>query len=129
MDNPLTPEKQDTLIEDALRTLPLASLPRDITTDVLAQIQTVPARRGFRLSWSDLLLGIVLAVSVTAIWFSLKNLPPVVVAQIRKESILFYQYLLINARWLMPAASFGLAAFLALITIPYLRQQLLEEPA
>ena len=129
MDNSLTPEKQDLLIEDALRTLPLASLPREVTTEVLRRIQTVPAPRVFRLAWSDLLLGIIVAVSVIAIWFSLQNLPPVVVAQIRKESILFYQYLLVNARWLMPAVSFGLAGCLALLTIPYLKQELWEKSA
>lgn len=129
MDDPLTPEKQDFFIEDALRTLPLASLPRDITADVLGQIQTVPAPRAFHLAWSDLLLGIVLAVSVIATWFSLQNLPPVVAAQIRKESILFYQYLLVNGRWLMPVVSFGLAGLLALLTIPYLKQELSEKGA
>lgn len=123
MDQSVNPENQD-LIEDALRTLPLASLPRGVTTEVLSRIQTVPAPRAFRLAWSDLLVGILLAVSVIAIWFSLQNLPPIAVAQIRKESILFYQYLLVNARWLMPAVSFGLAGFLALITIPHLRREL-----
>ena len=129
MDNPLTPEGQDLRIEDALRTFPLAPLPREVTTEVLAQIQTVPAPQSFRLPWSDLVLGVILSVSLGAIWFSLQNLPPLAVAQIRKESILFYQYLLVNARWLMPVVSFGLAGFLALLTIPYLRQELSEESA
>ena len=34
MDNPLTPEKQNAVIEDALHTYPMASMPHDITADV-----------------------------------------------------------------------------------------------
>lgn len=127
MDKPLTPEEKMIAMEDALRTYPLALLPRDITADVMSRIQTVPAPRPFRLSWNDLALGIVIALCVGAVWISLQYLPPIVVAQIRKESILFYQRLLVNARWLIPAISFGLAGFLAALTIPYLRQELMKK--
>lgn len=124
MDKPLTPQQQDIAIEDALRTYPLASLPRDITVDVLARLQTVPAPRGFRLAWSDVVLAFVLSLCVGAIWFSAYNLPPIIVAQLRKESILFYQYLLVNARWLIPVVSFSLAGLLLALTLPYLKQEL-----
>ena len=127
MDNPLIPEKPDLIIEEALLTLPLESLPGDLTGGVLAHIKTVPAPRPFHLTWSDVVLAVILAVSLGAIWFSLQHLPPLVVAQIRKESILFYQYLFINARWLMPAVSFGLAGILALLTLPYLKQELSKD--
>ena len=126
MDNPLTPEKQNTVIEDALRTYPVMPMPRDITTDVMARIRTVPAPRLFRLTWNDVVLSLVIALCVGTVWFSLQNLPPLVVAQIRKESILFYQQMLVNARWLIPALSFGLAGFFAALTIPYLRQELMK---
>ena len=126
MDNPVAPEEQNLLIEHALRTFPVAFLPRDITADVMRRIQTIPAPRPFRLTWQDIVLGMIFTVSLGAIWFSLNQLPPILVAQIRKESILFYQYLLVNARWLMPAVSFGLAGFLAALTIPYLRQELMK---
>jgi hypothetical protein len=124
MDNSLTPEKQNALIEDALHTYPLTPMPRTITADVMARIKTVPAPRPFRLTWSDFVLAAVFALSIGAMWFSINHLPPLLVAQIRKESILFYQYLLVNIRWLLPAFSFGLAGFLAALTIPYLRQEL-----
>ena len=124
MDNPLTPGKKNIAIEDALRTYPLASMPRDITADVMRRIQTVPAPRPFRFTWNDLALGLVISLCLGALLFSLQQLPPIVVAMIRKESILFYQYLLVNARWMIPAVSFGLAGFLAALTIPYLRQEL-----
>lgn len=123
MDNPLTPEQQNLLVEDALQTYPIASLPRDITADVMGRIQGVPAPRPFRLTWIDFALSLGIAVCIGAIWFSLQNLPPIVVAQIRKESILFYQYLLVNARWLIPTISFGMAAFLSALTLPYLQQE------
>lgn len=124
MDNSLTPENQNVLIEDALKTLPVASMPRDITADVMRRIQEVPAPRPFRLAWNDVAIALILSLSIAAMWFSLQSLPPIIVAQIRKETILFYQYLLVNGRWLIPLVSFGSAGFLAALTIPYLRQEL-----
>jgi hypothetical protein len=116
--------QQQILLSDALHTYPLASMPRDISVDVLARIQTVPAPRLFRLAWSDVVLAFVLSLCIGAIWFSVYNLPPIIVAQIRKESILFYQYLLVNARWLIPMVSFSLAGLLLALTLPYLKQEL-----
>lgn len=124
MDNSLTPEKQNALIEDALHTYPIAPLPRDLTMDVMTRIQTVPAPRPFRLTWNDLIIAIVISLCVGATWFSVDHLPPLLLAQIRKESILLYQYVLVNMHWLFPVISFGLAAFLSALTIPYLRQEL-----
>lgn len=124
MDNPLTPETQNAILEDALHTYPVMPMPRDITPDVLARIQTIPAPRPFRIVWNDLILSAVVALCLSALWFSLQNLPPLAVAHIRKESILLYQQILVNARWLVPVLSFGLAGFLAALTIPYLRQEL-----
>jgi hypothetical protein len=126
MDNSLTPEKQNAAIEDALRTYPVMSMPRDITADVLSRIQTVPAPRPFRLTWTDFLLGIVLTLCIGAVWFSLQNLPPLVVAQLRKESILLYQQILVNVRWLVPMLAFGIAGFLSALTIPYLKRELMK---
>ena len=126
MDNSLTPEKQETVIEDALHTHPVADLPRDMTANVMRRIRTVPAPRPFRFTWTDLILGGVLAICISAIGFSLQNLPPLIVAQIRKESILLYQQVIINARWLIPVLSFTLAAFFAALTIPVLRRELMK---
>ena len=126
MDNPLTPEKQNAILEEALHTYPVAQLPRDITADVMRRLQTAPAPRPFRLTWNDLFLSLILAVCIGALWFSVQTLPPLVIAQLRKESILLYQQFLVNARWLIPVLSFGLAAFLAALTIPYLRRELMK---
>jgi CDP-diglyceride synthetase len=124
MDNSLTPEKQNALIENALHTYPVTPLPRDITADVMTRIKTIPAPRSFHLTWEDFILAIIFSVCIGAIWFSMNNLPPLLVAQIRKESILLYQYVLVNMRWLFPVLFFGLAAFLSALTIPYLGQEL-----
>jgi hypothetical protein len=126
MDNPLTPEKQNLVIEDALHTYPVMPMPRDLTADVMSRIQTMPAPRPFRLAWHDLVLGIVLAICMSAIWFSIQNLPPLVVVHIRKESILLYQQFLVNARWLIPVLFFALAGFLAALTIPYLGRETMK---
>jgi hypothetical protein len=126
MDNPLTPEQQNAILEEALHTYPLAQMPRDITLDVMRRIQSAPAPRPFRLTWNDLFVSLVFAVCMGAVWFSVQNLPPLVIAQLRKESILLYQQFLVNARWLVPVLSFGLAGFLAALTIPYLRHELMK---
>ena len=127
MDSPLTPETQDAILEDALHTYPVVPMPREITVDVMSRIQTIPAPRPFRLAWNDVVLSVVLAICVGVIWFSLQNLPPLAVAHIRKESILLYQQFLVNARWLVPFLSFVLAGFLAALTIPYLKQELMKQ--
>ena len=126
MDNSLTPEKKNSVVEDALYTYPVVSMPRNITSDVMGRIKTIPAPRPFHLTWNDLLLGIVFSISIAALWFSIYNLPPLVVAQIRKESILLYHQMIVNARWLIPVLSFSIAAFLFALTIPYLRRELLK---
>lgn len=125
MDNSLTPEQQNLAIEDALRTYPITPMPRDLSVDVLSRIQTARVQSP-RLTWTDLILGTVLAICMAAVWFSLQNLPPLVVAQMRKESILLYQQLLVNARWLVPMLAFSVAGFFAALTIPYLRRELMK---
>ncbi|HKG55611.1 MAG TPA: hypothetical protein VKB04_15210 [Anaerolineales bacterium] len=126
MDNPLTPDQQNVVIEDALYTYPVAPMPRTVTSNVMARIKTIPTPQPFHLTWQDLVLALIFSACIGAMWFSINNLPPLVVAQIRKESILLYQQLLVNIRWLIPVLSFGLAAFLSTLTIPYLRRELLK---
>ena len=126
MDHSLTPEKQNAVIEDALHSYPVMPMPRDLTASVMSRLQAVPAPRPFRLTWSDFILSSVLAICIAAVWFSLQSLPPLVIAQIRKESILLYQQIIVNARWLIPVLSFGLAAFCAALTIPVLRRELMK---
>ena len=124
MDNPLTPEQQTALLEEALHTYPISPMPREITSGVMARIRSAPAPRPFRLTWNDFFVSLVLAVCIGAVWFSLQNLPPLAIAQIRKERILLYQQILVNARWLIPVLFFALAAFFAALTVPYLRREL-----
>jgi hypothetical protein len=124
MDSPLTPEKQNAAIEDALRTYPILPLPRDLTAEIIGRLHTVPAPRPFPFTWNDLVLGIVLFLCVGAFWFSLNSLPPLVAAQIRRDTILLYQQIIVSARGLLPVLLFGLAGLLAALTIPYLSQEL-----
>ena len=119
MDNHL---KQDALIEEALTSQPLASMPRSITMDVMKRIQK--DTRPSVLTWNDVLLGCVIAACFGALWFASQNLPPLMLAKLRIQGILLYQDFLVNARWLEPVALFGLAGVLAAITIPYLIQTL-----
>ena len=126
MDHSLTPEQQDAAIESALQNYPLARMPRPITAEVMSRIRTVPAPRPFRLAWNDLFLALVLSLSIGALWFSAVHLPPLIVAQIRKESILLYQHLLIHLRWWLPALSFSLAALLSALAVPLLKRELMN---
>jgi hypothetical protein len=112
--------KQDALIEDALKSYPLAPMPRDITMNVMARIQK--DTRPVLVTWSDLVLSFVIAACVAALWFATQNLPPILLAKIRIQGILLYQDFLVNSRWLVPATMLGLAALLAVLSIPAMVQ-------
>jgi hypothetical protein len=122
MDHRLTPQQEDALIEDALMSQPLAPMPRSVTVDVMARIQkdTRPAL----ITWNDVVLSLVIVLSVGALFFTVQSLPPIMLAKLRIQGILLYQDYLVNARWLVPAAMFGLAAVLSALTIPSLIQMM-----
>ena len=119
MDNRL---KQDALIEDALNSQSLAPIPRSITMDVMSRIQKDV--RPKLITWNDFGLSLVIALCVGALFFAMQSLPPIMVAKLRVQGILLYQDFLVNARWLVPAIFFGLAALLAALTIPALIQMM-----
>jgi hypothetical protein len=127
MDNPLTPDEQNIALEDALRTYPVAAMPRDLSLDVMKRIRAVPASPLFHVMWSDFALSLVIALSIAAVWFAVNQLPPLVIVQIRKESILLYQHILVNARTLIPVLFFSLAGLLSALTIPYLSRELVKK--
>ncbi|MBE0669657.1 MAG: hypothetical protein IH588_03640 [Anaerolineales bacterium] len=122
MDNRLTPEQKDALIERALHDIPLAPMPRDITANIMARIQV--DKRPTLATWNDFAIAFTIALCVGALFFAAQNLPPIILAKIRIQGILFYQDLIVNARWLVPAVLFGAAAFFSALTIPYLRREL-----
>ena len=123
MDNRL---KQDALIEEALKSQPLAEMPHSITLDVMARIQK--ETRPKLLTWSDFALSLVLALSIDAVFFAVQSLPPIMLAKLRIQGILLYQDFLVNARWLVPALLFGAAAVLSVLTIPTLIQEIRSRP-
>lgn len=118
MDNRLTPEQENTIIEDALQNFSLAPMPRSITPNVMARIQK--DARPALITWNDFALSFVIALCAGALIFTIQSLPPILLAKLRIEGILLYQYFLVNARWLVPSLMFGLAALLAALTIPSL---------
>ena len=117
MDNRLTPE-QEAKLEDALKKFPLAPMPRSITPNVMARIQK--DTRPTLITWNDFALSLVIALCVGALIFTVQSLPPILLAKLRIDGILLYQYFLVNARWLVPSLFFGIAAFLSALTIPTL---------
>ncbi len=115
MDNRL---EQDALIEDALNSQPLAPMPRSITANVMARIHV--EKRPALVTWNDFAIAFVMAAIIGALFITFQSLPPVALAKLRIQGILFYQDILVNARWLVPAIFFGFAALLASFTIPAL---------
>jgi hypothetical protein len=122
MDNRL---KQDAQIEDALKTYPLAEMPRSVTLDVMARIQTDTRPR--LVTWNDFALSLVLALSIGAVFFAVQSLPPIMLAKLRIQGILLYQGFLVNARWLVPSLLFGVAAILSALTIPSLIRMMIKK--
>lgn len=118
--------EQDAQIEHALKSAPLADMPRNITLDVMARIQTTDAKRPALLTWGDFVLSSVIAACIAALWFAAQQLPPILLAKLRIRGILLYQDFLVNERWLVPALFFGLAAFLAAITLPTLYKMTMD---
>lgn len=112
MDNLLTPNPQDHLIEDALRSYPLVKMPKDITESVIARLSNEPAPR-FQLSRTDYILAIVLTLVLGGIILGFQFLPPLVLLQLRIQGILLWQSFLVNYRWLLPSISIVLGTFLA----------------
>jgi len=124
MDNQLTPEQENVIIEDALKNHPLAPMPRSITTNVMARIQKDV--RPLLITWNDFALSLVIALCIGALFFTVQSLPPIVLIKLRIQGILLYQDILVNARWLVPSLFFGLASILSALTIPFLVKMTLD---
>lgn len=114
----MDPRVNPDLIEDALAAQPLAPMPRSITAEVMLRIQTDV--RPQWVTWNDLILGSVVMLCLAALWFTYLNLPPIVLAKLRVQGLILYYGFLVNARWMVPTLFFGLAALLAIFTIPAL---------
>lgn len=112
MDDLLTPNEQNLIIEDALRSYPIATMPKSITEFVLARIHAEPAPR-FQLTRNDYVLAVVLSLVFGVILFALQSLPPQALLQIRIQGVLLWQSFLVNYRWLLPLISIMLGISLA----------------
>jgi len=108
----LTPNEQENIIEDALRSYPLANMPRDISQTVMSRIGREPGPR-FQITRMDYLLTIVLTLVLGAIILGFQALPPIALLQMRIQGILLWQSFLVNYRWLLPVTSIILGTFLA----------------
>ena len=127
MDDLLNPNEQNLIIEDALRSYPMAAMPKSITGLVLARIQMEPAPR-FQLTRNDYVLAVVISLIFGAVLFALQSLPPYALLQIQIQGILLWQSFLLNYRWLMPLTSIMLGAALAgFAFLQLLRPQRVEQ--
>ena len=115
MDNRL---EQDAFIEDALKSQPLASMPRNITFDVMSRIQV--EQRPVLVTWNDFAIALVIALTMGALFITAQSLPPIALTKLRIQGILLYQAFIVNARWLVPSLFFSGAALLSGFAIPAL---------
>ena len=113
MDNRL---EQDALIEDALKSQPLALMPRSITSNVMSRIQV--EQRPALVTWNDFAIAFVIALTIGALFITAQSLPPIALAKLRIQGILLYQDFIVNARWFVPTVLFGLALLFAGLSIP-----------
>ena len=112
MDNLLTPNEQDHLIEDALRSYPLAQMSKGITESVMARIRNEPAPR-FQITRTDYLLAVAFTLVLGGIMLGFQFLPPIALLQMRIQGILLWQSFLVNYRCLLPLTSILLGTILA----------------
>ena len=112
MDNLLTPNEQDHLIEDALRSYPLTQMPKGITESVMGHIRNEPAPR-FQITRTDYLLAVVFTLVLGGIMLGFQFLPPIALLQMRIQGILLWQSFLVNYRWVLPLTSILLGTILA----------------
>ena len=98
------PTQHDELIENALRTYPLADVPPDFSKKVMRQIQPPHALLKFRLTWLDYALGLFLSMLPAIGFVSWAFLPRQFFMQIQ------YQWLLLSSPALEPLAITSLVA-------------------
>ena len=127
MDDLLTPNEQNLIIEDALSSYPMTTMPKSITELVMTHIRTEPAPH-FQLTRNDYVLAVVLSLVLGAMFFALQSLPPHALIQIRIQGILLWQSFLVNYRWLVPLTSIMLGVSLAgFAFLQLLRPQRVEQ--
>jgi hypothetical protein len=119
MDNRL---EQDALIEDALKSYELVEMPQNITANVMARIQK--DIRPKLVTWNDFVLSFVIALCIGALFFTVRNLPPILFAKLRIQGILLYQDFLVNANWFVPTLFFSMAGMLLVIAFFYFQKRL-----
>jgi hypothetical protein len=111
MDHLLTPDELDHLIEDALRSYPLAQMSKASTESVISRIRIEPMPR-FQITRTDYLLSVVLTLVLGAIILGFQFLPQIVLLQLKIQGILLWQSFLVNYRWFLPSTSIVLGTFL-----------------
>ncbi|MBK8618417.1 MAG: hypothetical protein IPN96_15145 [Anaerolineales bacterium] len=96
MDHRLTPEEKDIFIEDALKTIPLAPMPRSITVNVMARIQK--DIRPKLITWNDFVLSLVITLCIGALFITMQSLP-----RFWWRSFAFKAFFCIRIFWLISA--------------------------
>jgi NO-binding membrane sensor protein with MHYT domain len=120
MDDRLTSQQKEAILEDALRTYPVRPLHINLTSAVMARIRSAPAPR-FQLQWNDFILSLILALCIGAVWLGIQSLPPIVMARLQVQSILFWQRVIVNAQLVLPLGISVIGIVLAFASLRMLR--------
>lgn len=115
MDNYLN---QEALIENELKAIPLVEMPYSITANVISHIKK--EAQPTLVTWNDFALSFVIALTIVSLWFTVINLPPILLAKIKIQGILLYQDFLVNSDWLVPSLLLSTASILIVLVIGYL---------
>ena len=106
--NKIMSAQPDELIENALRTYPLAYVPRNFSKRVMQQIQTPHAPLKFRLTWLDYALGLFLSILPAVGFVSWVFLPQQFFTRLQ------YQWLLLRSPAIEPIVITSLIAMVVL---------------
>ena len=108
----------DDLIEDALRTYPLAEPPAHFSQGVMQRIgpraKSAPPMPRFRLTWMDCALGFFLALLTAVVLFTWACLPPMVLLQLE------FQWQVLQVSRFLPALGLWLLAAAGLLFVAFL---------
>jgi len=104
----------DDLIEDALRTYPLADAPPNFSKRVMRQVNTTNASPRFRLTWMDYALGLFLTLLPAVGFVAWASLPRLTFLRLE------FQWQLLRASSFQPVLAVSLAVAGALLLLALL---------
>jgi hypothetical protein len=83
------PDRRMDLIEDALRSYPLAPVPEALRARVMRQIRPAASLPGFVFPWLEVAISLMCSTMLTAILSVLVSIPPATVTRLEESARIF----------------------------------------